>query len=161
MSDAASMTGISPLPRSVVGRWLVRVRARRRGAELDAVLAQGADPWGAPDRMVRASQLGSLSERRRLASGLFALVAVARRQRGSSPFLQVRHRLVLEHSDSLTTLAERLLRPAPVDVAVVAQLALLLADSSSPVYAGGRNPRDLAEVTSRCLANVTEDGASD
>jgi hypothetical protein len=161
MRDAASIAAISPMPRSIAGRWLVGVRARRRRAELDAALAQGADPWTAADLMFRASQLGSLSERRNLASGLYALVAVARRQRGSSPFIQVRHRVVLEHRDSLTALAERLLQPAPVDVAVVAQLALLLADSSSPVYAGGRDPHDLAEVTSRCLANATDDGGFD
>lgn len=161
MSDAASIAVIAPLPRSMAGRWLVRVRSRCRRAALDAALAQGADPWTGPDLMVRASQLGSLSERRQLASSLYALVAVARRQRASSPFLQVRHRVVLEHRDSLTALAERLLKPAPVDVAVVAQLALLLADSSSPVYAGGRDPHDLAQVTSRCLASVTDEGASD
>jgi hypothetical protein len=160
MSDTASIAVISPLPSSVVGRWLVRVRARRRRAELDAALAQGADPWTAPELMSRASRLGSLSERRKVGARLYALVAAARRQRRASPFLEVRHRVVLDQGDALIALAQRLLRPAPVDVAVVAQLALLLRDPSSPVYAGGRDPEGLAEVTSRCLASVTDDRVS-
>ena len=160
MSDAASIAVISPLPRSRAGRWLVRVRALRRHAELDAALAQGADPWSAPELMVRASRLGSLSERREVGAGLYALVAAARRQRRSSPFVEIRHRVVLEQRDSLIALADRLLRPAPVEVVVVAQLALLLRESSSPVYAGGRAPEGLAEVTGRCLAMVTDDRMS-
>ena len=40
----------------------------------------------------------------------------------------VRHQLVLEHQESLRALSERLAQPEPVDVAVVAQLELLLTD---------------------------------
>jgi hypothetical protein len=156
MSDAASISVMAPLPRSVAGRWLVRVRARCRRAELDAALAQGADPWSAPELMVRASRLGSRCERRKVGAGLYALVAVAGRQHRFSRFVEIRHRVVLEQRDSLIALADRLLRPAPVEVAVVAQLALLLRDSSSPVYTGGSDPEGLAEVTGRCLASVTD-----
>ena len=84
MSDAASVAGISLLPRSVVGRRLASIRARLRRPQLDAALAQGADPWSAPELMVRASQLGSLSERRKLAAGLLTLVALAAHQRRAS-----------------------------------------------------------------------------
>jgi hypothetical protein len=73
----------------------------------------------------------------------------------------VRHRVVLEQRESLIALAERLFQPAPVAVAVVAQLALLVSDSSSPAYAGGIDPASLAEVTGRCLRSVLEDGALD
>ena len=48
--------------------------------------------------------------------------------------------MVLEHQESLLALAERLGQPEPVEVAVVAQLELLLTDPSSPVYAGGGDP---------------------
>jgi hypothetical protein len=161
MSHAASIAGISPLPRSVAGRRLASIRARLRRPQLDAALAQGADPWSAPELMVRASRLGSLSERRKVAAGLLTLVALAAYQRRASPFLMVRHRVVLEQRESLAALAERLFQPAPVDVAVVAQLALLLSDSSSPVYAGGRDPGSLAQVTAICLHRVSEGGAFD
>ena len=65
--------------------------------------------------------------------------------------------MVLEQRESFAALAERVFQPAPVDVAVVAQLALLLSDSSSPVYAGGRDPGSLAEV----LQSVYDDVPSD
>lgn len=159
MGHAASSAGMSLLPRSVAGRRLVRIRAYRRRRQLDAALAQGADPWSAPELMARASRLGSLSERRKVAAGLHALVAVATRRKQRSPFVAVRHRVVLEQRESLIALAERLFQPAPIQVAVVAQLALLLSDSSSPAYAGGNDPRGLAEVTARCLNSVLDDEA--
>jgi hypothetical protein len=161
MSHAASIAGIALLPRSVAGRRLVSIRAYRRRPQLDAALALGADPWSAPELMVRASRLGTLSERRKVAAGLHALVALAARRRRASSFVEVRHRVVLEQRESLIALAECLFQPAPVKVAVVAQLALLLSDSSSPVYAEGSDPGGLAEVTTRCLHDVVDDGASD
>jgi hypothetical protein len=161
MSHAACIAGIPLLPRSVAGRRLVSIRARLRRPQLDAALAQGADPWSAPELIVRASQLGSLSERRKVAAGLHALVAVAAHRRRVSPFLAVRYRVVLEQREPLIALAESLFQPAPVKVAVVAQLALLLSDSSSPVYTGGSDPGSLAEVTARCLHGVSEGRAFD
>lgn len=157
MSHAASSAGISLLPRSVAGRRLASIRARLRRPELDAALAHGADPWSAPELMVRASRLASLSERRKIAAGLLTLVALAAHQRRASPFVPVRHRVVLEQRESLAALADCLFQPAPVDVAIVARLALLLSDSSSPVYAHGRDPGSLAEV----LHSVWEDVPSD
>jgi hypothetical protein len=105
--------------------------------------------------MVRASQLGSAAERRAIAAGLHALVVVARLRRCSPPFREVRHHAVLEQRDALVVLAGHLLQPAPVEVAVVAKLAWLLADRSSPVYAGGTDPAHLAELTSRCVDAVS------
>ena len=137
------------------------MRACLRRPSLDVALSQGADPWSAGDLMERATQLGSLSERQRIASGLLALVALAEHQRPASPYLKVRHRAVLEQRESLLALAERLRQPAPVAVAVVAQLVVLLTDSSSPVFEGGEHPDGLAEVTSRCLQSVSEDLAAD
>jgi hypothetical protein len=161
MCHAAPIDGVSLLPRSVAGRRLVSIRARRRRQQLDAVLAQGADPWSTPELTVRASRLGLLSERRKIAAGLHRLIALATRQRRTSPILAVRHEVVLEQRDSLLALAERVSQPEPVNVAVIAQLALLLSDSSSPVYAGGRGPGTLADVTTRCLDSVSADAATD
>jgi hypothetical protein len=57
-------------------------------------------------------------------------------------------------ADPMLAIAERLARPAPVGVEVVAQLALLLSDASSPVYAGGGHRRGLAEVLQSVWENV-------
>ena len=161
MSHATSIGGVSLQPRTLAGRGLVRIGARLRSTQLDAALAQGADPWSTPELMARASRLGSRSERRNIAAGLHRLLALATGHQRESPFCMVRHAVVLEQRDALLALADRMFQPAPVNVAVIAQLALLLSDSSSPVYAGGRPPPTLVEVTTRCLASVSENAATD
>lgn len=82
------------------------------------------------------------------------LVSLAEHQRRSSPYISVRHTVVLEQREPLLALADRLGEPAPVAVPVVAQIALLLSDPSSPVYQGGTHPRGLAEVTVHCLQSL-------
>jgi len=146
--------GVSGLPRGAVGRWLLRLRVWVRLDRLDDALADGADPWSSGELMVRAERLGSLAERRSIAAGLRALVELAEYQRPASPYLVVRHRLVLEEREALLLLAERLDHPLPVEVAVVARLRGLVSDCSSPVYAGGADPDRLAEVTTECLESL-------
>jgi hypothetical protein len=158
MSHETLPAALSPLPRRAVARRLARIRACLRHPRLDAALAHGADPWSTGELMTRAAQLGSLPYRRKLGAGLLALVELAERRQPPSPYLSVRRQVVLAERDSLLALAERLSRPEPVDVAVAAQLSLLLSDPSSPALVGGSDPGELAEVTSRCLDRV-EDGA--
>src|SRR5829696_1916744 len=155
MRDADSMTAtVSTFPRGVMRRQLARISAYVRRRSLDAELAEGVSPWSSPALMVRASRLTSLPERRRLAAGFVAVVALSESDRSAVPTQPVRHRVVWEQRDALLVLADRLAQPAPVEVAVVAQLALLLSDESSPIYVGGSPARGLAEVTSRCLDAV-------
>jgi hypothetical protein len=142
---------VGDLPSGPLGWRLSRARALVRRRRLDLALAGGADPWSSGELVVRAAQLGSLAERRKVAAGLILLLDRAALQRSGSSCLTVRHELVLEHQQALRVLAERLGGLEPVDVAVVAQLELLLTDPRSPVYAGGGDPHRLAEVTSRCL----------
>ena len=121
---------------------LARIRACARRAQLDAALAQGADPWSSGPLMVRAERLGSLTERRNIAAGLRSLVEFAEYQRSGSRYLVVRHRQMLEERETLVALADRLDHPQPVEVAVVAQLRALVSDSASPVYEGGADPAE-------------------
>jgi hypothetical protein len=153
MSCSPSMT-VARLPQTWAGWRRAGIRARLRRFRLDIALAHGADPWSTPELMVRASRLSSLSERRTLAAGLLELVSVAEHKRRSSPYIDIRHHVVLEQRESLLALAERLGRPAPVNVAVVAEIAVLLCDPSSPVYEGGKRPQGLAVVTARCLQSL-------
>ena len=147
---------VPQLPRRRLGWWPARIAARLRRARLDAALAEGADPWAGGAVMVRAARLGSLGHRRLVALRLVHLVAAAERQVRPSPYLPVRHRRVLEHRAELLALAGRLARPAPVEIAVVARLTLLVTESDSPVYAGGADPRRLRHVVSRCLVVVAD-----
>ena len=136
----------------MLGWRLAHIRAlalRRR--RLDAALARGADPWSTGELVVRAAQLASPAERRKVSAGLTSLLDLAAFQQRRSSFSWCAIELVLEHQESLRALSERLAQPEPVDVAVVAQLELLLTDPASPVYIRGSDPHRLAEVTSRCL----------
>jgi hypothetical protein len=154
MSHVASLTGMSGVPRSWAGRRRAGIHVRLRRLQLDRALAEGVDPWSAAELMLRASRLLSLAERRRLAAGLVELVSVAEHERRSSPYISVRHKVVLEQREPLLALADRLGEPAPVAVPVVARIALLLSDPLSPAYQGGSHPRGLAELTVRCLESL-------
>jgi hypothetical protein len=58
--------------------------------------------------------------------------------------------VVLEQRDTLLELAARLREPAPVSVDVVATLAWLVKDESSPVFVGGNPPAGVADTAARC-----------
>lgn len=140
------------LTRRVVGLW-AHVRRRR----LDAALAAGADPWSAPDLMMRASRLSSLSERRAIAATLETLLALAEQDRAVSPRLRIRCAVVLQQRDTPLELAARLRETAPVSVAVVATLAWLTQNESSPVFVGGTSPAGVADTAARCDCAVRGD----
>ena len=149
---------VARFPRRAPTRQVVRLRAALRGRRLDAALAAGADPWSAADLMLRASRLSSLTGRRELATALEELVTHAEQNRAVSPFVRIRCGAVLEQRDILLELAARLREPAPISVAVVATLAWLALDESSPVYVGGSPPAGLAETAARCDSAVRRDG---
>jgi hypothetical protein len=153
MSHAAMPDAIMSLPCGAVGRRLARVRACLRHLRLDAALSRGADPWSTGELMARAAQLGSLRHRRKVKAKLVAVVKLAEYHRSGSSYL-VWHRVVLEQRESLLALAERLGQLEPVEVAVAAQLSLLVSDPASPVYAGASDPGGLSKVTARCLDRV-------
>jgi len=157
MSQGRMPASISALPRRAVARRLIRLRASLRHAQLDVALAEGADPWSAGPLMARAAQLCSLRHRQRVNAGLVSIVDLAEHRRPGSPYLVIRDRVVLGHRESLLALAERLLQPEPVDVAVAAQLTLLVSHPASPVYVGGSDPRRLGDVTADCLDRVEAD----
>ena len=147
--------GLSPLPRGL-RRRLARLRAAVRHRRLDIALAAGADPWSDGALLARAARLASWPERRRVAAGVVQLVAQATHRSPPLSLRSVRHDAVLAQRESLLALAERLGQPAPVEIAVVAQLAVLVADPGSPAYVGGSEPAGLAELTARCAHALEE-----
>jgi hypothetical protein len=161
MSYAPSMAaGIAPAPRGM-SRVLATFRARVRTRRLDLALARGADPWSEGALLARAARLGSWPERRKVAAGLAELVALATHQWPASPHRNIRHHVVLDQRDSLFAFADLLDQPAPMEIAVVAKLALLLSDRTSPVYVGGRDPDALAVVLARCAQALRGAHAAD
>jgi hypothetical protein len=162
MSSEVSMTaGIGRFPRGGLGRRAARLRAWTRRSRLDAMLAEGCDPWGSAQLTWRAAQLSSLGRRRKLASGLEDVVADAERGGTASAGLRIRRREVLQQREPLMGLAARLRAPAPVPVAVVARLAELLCSGSSPIYVGGRPPELLAATATQCLDALVGPAARD
>jgi hypothetical protein len=147
--------GLPPLPRGMSLR-LARLRAVVRHRGLDIALAAGADPWSDGALLARAARLASWRERRKVAGGLLQLVALATHGWPASSFRNVRHAAVLDQRESLLALADRLDQPAPMEIAVVARLALLISDRRSPVYVGGRDRASLAEVTATCAQALRE-----
>ena len=151
-STTLGIDGIGPLHRSAAGLRLAKLRSRISAGRLDVELAAGADPWGSHERMLRAQSLTSAPQRRVLAESIECLVKTAEEQRINLPATPtLRHRLVLELRDQLLALAERLRQPEPVEVRVIAELVLLLRDGRSPIYVGGRPPRDVLPTVERLL----------
>jgi hypothetical protein len=148
---------VARFPRRAPTRQVVKLRAALRRRRLDAALAAGADPWSAADLMLRASRLTSLTGRREIASALEELVALAAQNRAVSPYIRIRCGAVLEQRDILLELAAELRQPGPVSVTVVATLAWLALEESSPVYVGGTPPAGVAETAVRCDAAVRRD----
>jgi hypothetical protein len=151
----ATAGAIGPVHRGRLAQRWSAVHARLSVHRLDVELANGADPWNSPELMARAVRIGSLEERRRLAAALSNLVGRAQAHRATSPSrVPLRNRLVLEHSEELLLLAERLRELVPVNVNSLAELALLVRDGGSPVYAGGRPPNELGRVMVRALDSL-------
>jgi hypothetical protein len=144
------INSVARFPRRVLTRQATRLRARLQRRRLDAALAAGADPWSAAELMLRASRLSSLGERQEIAAALDALVTLAEQDRPVSHTVHLRCGVVLEQRDTLLELAARLREPAPVSVAVVATLAWLAQDASSPAYVGGSPPAGMADTAARC-----------
>ena len=146
-----SPAGVGVVPRTPAGRGLVHVRARLRRRRLDAALAAGCDPWGSAELIVRAAQLTTVQERRKVALALETLVRCAEQGRPLSAYLRIREPAVLCERERLLTLAARLNEPDPVPAAVMAQLEWLLWNERSPLFAGGDAPEVIGHVTERCL----------
>ena len=148
---------VARFPRRAPTRHVVRLRAALRRERLDASLAAGADPWSAADLMLRASRLSSLRGRQEIAAALEELVTFAEQNRAVSPYVRIRSAVVLEQRETLLELAAQLREPAPVSVAVVATLAWLALDDSSPAYVGGTPPAGLIETATRCGSALRRD----
>ena len=147
--------GVAPICSGPVRRRLAFLRSRMFSRRLDAELASGADPWGSAERLHRAQQLMQPGHRKKIADGVEALVIGAKAQR-ESPHLTgiVREAIVLRHQYQLLLLADRVRDVEPVDVRIVAELALLIRDQRSPVYSGGRRPSELGELLARCVNHL-------
>jgi hypothetical protein len=133
---------------------LTAVRARWFHGGLDADLASGRDPWSSAALTTRAGILVSHEQRRQIAVSLLGLVRLAELGHGEAGFLRIRLAAVLEEREALLALGARLHAAPPVPVTVVARLAVLVGDDSSPIYDGGRPVEELAVALRACEAEL-------
>lgn len=114
---------------------LLLLRVWWRRTALTRELAAGADPDASFERMLVARELIGRPARWRLAAGLDRVLTNAQRTpRPSAGRVPLNRPAVLRARDELDAVAERLRGGAPASVQGVAIVALLLRDSSSPLY---------------------------
>ena len=117
------------------GVWL-RVTTRWRARALDAQLARGADPIQSNELSLRAGQLGSAKNRRRIACALRGLVGLA--ERGAYPIAlappPIRRTDVRANRELLLELADRLCSSEPAGAQGLAIASRLISDRTSPLY---------------------------
>lgn len=156
-SQVSMSAGIGRFPRSGLARMVARTRAWTRRAQLDAMLAAGRDPWSSAPLAWRAAQLASLPERRKLATGLDNVVC--RADQGVPSYPRIRRQEVIGQRERLLRLAGRLREPAPMPVAAVARLALLVCSGDSPLYVRGRPAELVDAVVIGCLDALVDPAA--
>jgi hypothetical protein len=119
------------------GVWL-RVTTRWRVRALDDQLALGADPMQSDELSLRAGQLGSPKNRRRIACALRGVVALA--ERDAYPIAlappPIRRAEVRANKELLLELAERLCSGKPAGAQGLAIASKLIGDRRSPLYSG-------------------------
>ena len=125
-----------PVPAGTRPSLAERIRSRWRRNRLDEQLARGVDPAASRELSLRAAQLRSQSERRRLANALVEAVGDARGPNLGAFTVRARrqHELIREHADDLLALAARLHDDKPVDVRGAALTARLVNDRRSPLH---------------------------
>jgi hypothetical protein len=113
----------------------LRLRVWWRRTALTRELATGADPEASFEHMVVAGELIGRPTRWRLAAALDRVLTIAQANpRPSGDRVPLNRPAVLRARDELGALAERLRSGTPASVQGVAIVALLLRDSSSPLY---------------------------
>jgi len=112
-----------------------------RRASLDARLAAGENPQGAPELGLRARQLRDLDTRRALGRGVLAVVQRADRRRWSlTSTIAPAAPAIDDARPALIQLAIALRSPEPVRAQGVARVLVLLRDGNGPLYARDAEP---------------------
>lgn len=109
-----------------------------RGAELDARLASGADPWTSEALALRADRITTPRHRVRVAEGLAGARRSARRDRlAFTAAVRPNSSDVLESNALIAAIERRLRGGRPVTAQGVAIVRGLLIDGNSALYGNG------------------------
>jgi hypothetical protein len=114
-----------------------RLLARARSFELDGRLSAGANPDSSALLSLRAMQLQSPANRRRLAGGFRGRLSASRR--AAHPIdrhVPLARAEIRRFAELIEELADRLDAPDPADPQGIARASLLLREGNSPLYTG-------------------------
>jgi hypothetical protein len=125
-------------PAKIRPSMALRLRVRWNAAQLDAALADGADPGASKSLALRAQQLANPRHRVRIARSIDHLLELA--ERGAAPQLSLTRAPLqterVEHSrPQLTELADRLEAVDSPPVKGLAMANLLVEDGTAALYA--------------------------
>ena len=132
-----------------------RVWACLLARRLDRALAAGVSPEGSALLALRAQALVRSRVRHRLACALQRILSEATEppQRRSPARVPVRRDTVRGASEGIEGLIHRLLAPAPVSAAGVAQVLLLATDGTVPLYHRG-SVQDLSGTIEQAVTSL-------
>jgi hypothetical protein len=150
-----------PVPSRARPSMAVRILTRLKRPGLDVELSGGADPAARAELHLRAAQLSSPAERRRLANALVGAIGDARGPNLGSfrAKARLRHAVVRENADELRALALRLRDDRPVEVRGAAMVARLVDDRTSPLHRIGRRNLHAAIGAARLALDATGETA--
>jgi len=126
------------------------ISAHLLASKLDRALAKGACPDGSAQLALRAQALVRVSTRQLLAQCVQQVLADATRPNPRRRVVPVCCQRVLDSSADFQQLIRRLLSPAPLPAAGVAQVRVLLTDGAGPLYYRG-SPEDLGAKVHRAV----------
>jgi hypothetical protein len=138
---------------------MLRARVWIKSLELDAALADGADPAQSEELALRAEQLATRKKRDELASGVNRLIAITDRQHRATappphPFSGSRE--VQDYHSLLLDLELRLRAYRPVAPRGIALISLMLDDGHGPLSAES-SPATLERAV-RAALSALDDG---
>jgi hypothetical protein len=122
---------------------------------LDRELAAGADPCSSPELALRAVQLATHRNRRRLATGLERLVSDAQTPGILSSAIRRPRVSVVRFQTVLEALGRRLRSEESLSLRGLAMLQRLLTDTGSPLYAA-TDADELSSVLRLVAASMTD-----
>ena len=120
-------------PRQASAASPLRMRTRLQRNRLDEQIADGVEPTASAELNLRATQLRSHAERRRIANALVEAVGESRRGDPATVSTKPHRAEVRDCADQLLGLAKRLRDDLPVDVRGAAMAARLVSDRRGPL----------------------------
>lgn len=138
----------------------LRVKVRWSALELDAALANGADPASSEELALRAQQLASEPKREQLTQSIGDLLRLVHRRAGvqlPTTRAPINWDQIRRHHSALVELCERIEGDGPHSVRGLALASLLVYDAGSPLYSHELSRDRLGPALDEALTTFKDD----